>query len=106
MGTVFRRVRSAARATRQVDGRLVRGGTYSPFVPAPWALLCLTLFLGTGLRRNVHAESNTTNIINGVATNAGATYFVGQSGPSNYLEIRSGGGLTNGMGFIGYTLLS
>ena len=49
------------------------------------------------------AESNTTNIITG-ATNAGGSYFVGQSGQLNYLEIRNGGGLTNGQGIIGYAL--
>jgi T5SS/PEP-CTERM-associated repeat protein len=50
------------------------------------------------------AENNTTNIISGVATNAGDSYIVGETGPFNDLEIRSGGGLTNGMGIIGYTI--
>ena len=50
------------------------------------------------------AEDNTTNIISAVATNAGALYTVGQNGSCNDLEIRSGGGLTNGMGIIGYTI--
>lgn len=52
------------------------------------------------------AENNTTNIISGSATNAGDSYIVGQTGSFNDLEIRGGGGLTNGIGIIGYTILA
>lgn len=46
------------------------------------------------------AENNTTNVIT-VATNAGDTYIVGLLGTNNYLEIRTTGGLTNGIGVVG-----
>ena len=69
-----------------MSGRLVAG------------LVCVT---GTLTDTTAWAENNTTNIISGVATNAGASYVVGQTGQNNYLEIRTGGGLTNGTGVIG-----
>jgi T5SS/PEP-CTERM-associated repeat protein len=65
------------------------------------SLICL---ISAGLTPISRAENNTTNIISSGATNAGASYVVGQSGQFNYLEIRNGAGLTNGTGYIGYTI--
>jgi autotransporter-associated beta strand protein/T5SS/PEP-CTERM-associated repeat protein len=45
---------------------------------------------------SVRAEDNTTTIISGVVSNnSGVTYTVGSTGTNNYLQIDSGGQLTN-----------
>src|SRR6266581_2598422 len=69
-----------------------------------WRIISLVSLIGTCFATISRAENNTTNIISSGATNAGASYVVGQSGQFNYLEIRSGAGLTNGTGYIGYTI--
>ena len=64
------------------------------------ALICLVSALSLS---SVHAEDNTTNIISGALLNNSATnYYVGRTGTNNYLEINSGGVLTNvAQGIIG-----
>ena len=64
------------------------------------ALICLVSALSLS---SVHAEDNTTNIISGALLNNSATnYYVGRTGTNNYLEINSGGVLTNvASGIIG-----
>src|SRR5437867_3811269 len=69
-----------------------------------WRIIPLVCLIGTGIGTVSRAENNTTNTVSSGATNAGASYVVGQSGQFNYLEIRSGAGLTNGTGYIGYTI--
>ena len=87
---------SAPRSFEPGEGHFERGGFC--------VLTTLVCFLGMAFSSIGWAENNITNIISGVATNAGAAYIVGQSGSYNDLEIRSGGGLTNGTGIIGYTI--
>src|SRR5436190_17998662 len=48
-----------------------------------------------------HAESFTTNIIDGFGTNLAGYFRVGQSGPFNFLSITNGGALTNTFGVLG-----
>ena len=64
------------------------------------ALICLFIALSLS---SVHADDNTTNIISGaLVNNSGTNYYVGQTGTNNYLEINSGGVLTNvAQGIIG-----
>ena len=64
------------------------------------ALICLVSALSLS---SVHADDNVTNIISGTSVNNSATnYYVGQTGTNNYLEINSGGVLTNvAQGIIG-----
>ena len=64
------------------------------------ALICLVSALSLS---SVHADDNTTNIISGALVNNSATnYYVGRTGTNNYLEINSGGVLTNvAQGIIG-----
>jgi T5SS/PEP-CTERM-associated repeat protein len=50
-----------------------------------------------------HAESYTTNIVNGVTTNVGGVYIVGSTGPFNGLIITNAGVLINTDGIIGNT---
>jgi fibronectin-binding autotransporter adhesin len=48
-----------------------------------------------------HAETGQTNVIDGVSTNAGATFTIGNSGPFNALIITNGGMVTDTTGIIG-----
>ena len=52
------------------------------------SFLVLALLINGAMGSLLHAESFTTNIISGFATNTGNTYIVGNTGSSNYLEIR------------------
>lgn len=47
------------------------------------------------------AESQTTNILDGVTTNAGGPFTLGDTGPFNFLLITNGGALTNTVGTVG-----
>jgi T5SS/PEP-CTERM-associated repeat protein len=49
----------------------------------------------------LHAESFTTNIVDGIATNAGPQLTVGATGPYNFLLVTNGGRLTNGTTIVG-----
>jgi T5SS/PEP-CTERM-associated repeat protein len=57
--------------------------------------ICLALVLC------LHAESFTTNIVDGIATNAGPQLAVGVTGPYNFLLVTNGGRLTNGTTIVG-----
>jgi T5SS/PEP-CTERM-associated repeat protein len=49
----------------------------------------------------LHAESFTTNIVDGIATNAGPQLILGATGPYNLLLVTNGGRLTNGTTIVG-----
>jgi T5SS/PEP-CTERM-associated repeat protein len=49
----------------------------------------------------LHAESFRTNIVDGIATNAGPQLTVGATGPNNFLLVTNGGRLTNGSTIVG-----
>jgi T5SS/PEP-CTERM-associated repeat protein len=53
------------------------------------------------LLSSLHAESFTTNIVDGIATNGGPVLAVGATGPFNFLLVTNGGRLTNGVSLIG-----
>src|SRR5688572_31571398 len=59
-----------------------------------WALAVSLMF-------QAHAESNTTNVLDGVATNVAGPFTLGDIGPFNFLLITNGGALTNTTGTIG-----
>lgn len=65
------------------------------------ATVLVTLGFLAGACPRSWAESYTTNIINGVSTNAGGPYYVGDTGPFNTLIITNAGRLTNTFGYIG-----
>jgi T5SS/PEP-CTERM-associated repeat protein len=48
-----------------------------------------------------HAESRTTNRIDGTSVEFGGPYTLGDSGPFNFLIVTNGGALTNTIGTIG-----
>jgi T5SS/PEP-CTERM-associated repeat protein len=47
------------------------------------------------------AETGITNTIDGINTNAGATFTIGDTGPFNELIITNSGSVSNGVGIIG-----
>src|SRR5206468_1899889 len=49
------------------------------------------------------ADCTTTNIISGISVTVAGPYYVGDTCSNNYLEINSGGSLTNTDGIIGNT---
>ncbi len=53
---------------------------------------------------NAPAETRTTNIIDGVARDAGGNFVLGDTGPLNVLLITNGGSLINSTGIVGRTL--
>ena len=64
---------------------------------------CLAVCLVLGFGAPVRAESFTTNIFSGIATNVAGDYIVGDTGSFNYLEINGGGALTCNKGILGNT---
>lgn len=83
------------------ETRLVRGigmtGRTIYFVVA----LLVGLLVGVLFPRLAKAETGITNIIDGVNTNAGATFTIGDTGPFNALIITNGGSVSNGVGIVG-----
>lgn len=65
---------------------------------------CLALALIVVFR--AAAESNTTNILDGVTANTASPFTLGDSGPFNFLLITNGGRLTNTAGTIGNSSLA
>jgi len=61
------------------------------------------LALAANLTLLAFAESNTTNILDGVTTNAAGSYTLGDTGPLNFLLITNAGALTNTTGTVGNT---
>lgn len=67
------------------------------------ASLILTAFMGRDLRAQF-SGNNQTNVISGVTSNwVGGAYFVGSDTFLDSLQILSGGVLSNGDGYVGYT---
>ena len=64
-----------------------------------WAIILMTPLLLSP----AWAETGITNTINGVNTNAGATFTIGNTGPFNALIITNAGSVSNGVGIIGST---
>lgn len=50
---------------------------------------------------DVRAETGITNVIDGVNTNAGASFTIGNTGPYNALIITNAGSVSNGVGVVG-----
>ena len=63
-------------------------------------LVCCMALAGS-LTFQAAAESSTTNILDGVTTNAAGPFILGDTGPFNFLLITNGGALTNTVGTIG-----
>jgi T5SS/PEP-CTERM-associated repeat protein len=71
--------------------------------PARWQYSVLALVASCNWFFSVRAaaEGYTTNIIDGVTTNAAGAFTLGDTGPFNFLLITNGGRLTNTTGTIG-----
>lgn len=62
------------------------------------------LLLGIlGAVQFAHAESNVTIIVDGIYTNAGSPFYVGESGSFNSLLVTNEGWLENGTGILGHS---
>ena len=66
-----------------------------------FATVSLVSLLAIASVMRCFAENFTTNIVDGVSSNAGPLLLVGDTGSLNYLEIKNGGSLTNQVGVIG-----
>jgi len=70
--------------------------------PLPIIRLVVWLgFLGSVFLQAARAETGTTNVIDGVNTNAGTTFIIGNTGPFNALIITNAGSVSNGVGIVG-----
>ena len=67
------------------------------------SLVCWLALVG-GLAFHGAAETRTTNILDGVRTDAGGPFTLGDTGPFNFLLITNAGALTNTSGTVGRTL--
>jgi len=61
----------------------------------------LVVAISVALTPCLHAESFTTNIVDGIETNAGPQLTVGATGPFNFLLVTNSGKLTNGIAIVG-----
>ena len=61
----------------------------------------LAVVICVALSPCLHAESFTTNIVDGIETNAGPQLTVGATGPFNFLLVTNSGKLTNGITVVG-----
>ncbi len=77
----------------------------NPALRSSWPALALAIMLGTsGARLEIRAETMTTNVIDGVAQDAGGTFVLGDTGPLNFLLITNGGSLLCTTGIVGRAL--